>query len=214
MVIKEILKRWRAQIQLLGFQEKWRTCNPNNYTVAGNIFPVDVVNVGEKTYGTLNIHYYKQKSEKLTIGRFCSIADNVHIFLGGEHDYKTVSTYPFKNRVSRNAISESITKGPVIIGDDVWVGFGTIILSGSRIGKGAVIGAGSVVSGDVPPYSIYAGNKVVKYRFPETVIEKLISFDLSCIGWEKAESNYELLYQHLTDENVEEVLFNLKDYFK
>ena len=94
------------------------------------------------------------------------------------------------------------------------MGFGTIILSGSRIGKGAVIGAGSVVSGDVPPYSIYAGNKVVKYRFPETVIEKLISFDLSCIGWEKAESNYELLYQHLTDENVEEVLFNLKDFFK
>lgn len=210
MVIKNILRECRTQFQLLKFQEKWRSCNQKNFSVAGNIFPMDVVEVGEKTYGTLNVHYYKQDAERLMIGKYCSIADNVHIFLGGEHDYKTITTYPFKNRVSRNAIAEAITKGPVIIEDDVWVGFGSTILSGSRIGKGAIIGAGSVVSGYVPPYAIYVGNQVVKYRFSETVISKLISFDLGSIDWKKLDGNYEDLYQHITDENVDEVLSNLK----
>ena len=76
------------------------------------------------------------------------------------------------------AFEPTPTKGPIIVEDDVWIGFGSIILSGVRIGKGSVIGAGSVVSKDVPPYSIYAGNKVIRPRFKdEEVVDYLHSLD-------------------------------------
>ena len=209
MVIKKLLREFRDHIRLLKFQEEWRENNSHNSTEAGRLFPQTVVSVGEKTYGVLNVHYYKQPGEMLRIGKYCCIADDVHFFLGGEHDYKTLTSYPFKNRVTKNKIAEAISKGPVIIEDDVWIGYGVIILSGTKIGKGAVIGAGSVVSGEVPPYSIFAGNKVVKTRFPQEVIEHLRKFDLGKLDWDKIDGNYELLYEHVTVENVERVLDRL-----
>lgn len=209
MAIKRLLREFRDHIKLLKFQEEWRKNNSHNSTEAGRVFPQNVVSVGDKTYGVLNVHYYKQPEEALSIGKYCCIADDVHFFLGGEHDYKTLTSYPFKNRVTKNKIAEAISKGPVIIEDDVWIGYGVIILSGTKIGKGAVIGAGSVVSGIVPPYSIYAGNKVVKNRFPQEVIERLVRFDLGQLDWNKIEDNFDLLYEHVTVENVDSILNNL-----
>ena len=155
MVLKALLREWRDHIRLLKFKEKWRQANPGNSTKAGTVFPTDVVTVGDHTYGTLNVHYYKQPEEHLTIGSYCSVAEDVHFFLGGEHNYKTISSFPFKNIVTRNRIAEAITKGPITIGDDVWIGSQVTILSGTTIGQGAVIGAGSVVKGIVPPYAIF-----------------------------------------------------------
>ncbi len=206
MVIKAILREWRDHIRQLRFKEKWRKNNPNNATVAGTIFPLQSVTVGDHTYGTLNVHYYKQPEEHLAIGAYCSVADGVHFFLGGEHNYKVFSSFPFKNRVTKNRIAESITRGPITIGDDVWIGSGATILSGTTIGQGAVIGAGSVVRGKIPPYAVYAGNRVIKYRFSEKICRKLQSFDFSRLNWERIEENFDLLYTDLTDENVDEIL--------
>ncbi|MDE8676489.1 CatB-related O-acetyltransferase [Priestia aryabhattai] len=113
----------------------------------------------------------------LEIGNFCSIADNVTIFLGGEHRVDWVTTYPFNILFpeGENFSGHPKTKGDVIIGHDVWIGQGAMIMSGVKIGNGAAIGAKSVVTKDVPPYGIVAGNpsKLVKSRFSLEIINKL-----------------------------------------
>ncbi|MFZ7133932.1 MAG: CatB-related O-acetyltransferase [Eubacteriales bacterium] len=111
---------------------------------------------------------------KIKIGKFCSIADHVSIFLGGEHRTDWVTTFPFNILFSEAAhiLGHPKTKGDVIIGNDVWIGSHVTILSGVHVGNGAVIGTGSVVTQNVPPYAIIGGNpaKCIRCRFsPEDV---------------------------------------------
>lgn len=211
MVIKALLREWRDHIRLLKFKEKWRKSNPWNSTTAGTVFPTDVVTVADHTYGTLNVHYYKQPEEHLTIGSYCSVAEDVHFFLGGEHNYKTISSFPFKNIVTRNRIAEAITKGPITIGDDVWIGSRVTVLSGTTIGQGAVIGAGSVVKGTVPPYAIFVGGKVIKYRFSPDICQRLQGFDFSKLNWEKIEEKFDLIYTELNENNIDAILQQIAD---
>ena len=114
----------------------------------------------------------------LQIGAFCSIADDVLILLGGEHRIDWVTTYPFSYfwPAGKNIKGFPMSKGDVIIGNDVWIGTEAIILSGVNIGDGAVIGARAVVTKDVPPYAIVVGNpaRVVQYRFDEATIQRLL----------------------------------------
>ncbi|MEK8130363.1 CatB-related O-acetyltransferase [Paenibacillus filicis] len=133
--------------------------------------------IGEFTYGTPEVRSWGEYSH-LTIGKFCSIADKVTIFLGGEHRTDWVTTYPFNVLIPEFAFIQGHprTKGNVTIGNDVWIASGATILSGVQVGDGAVIGAGAVVSRDVPPYAIVAGNpaKLVKYRFSDDIIVRLL----------------------------------------
>lgn len=206
MLIKSILRDIREYLRLKRFQEKYLKLRGNNSTQAGNIFPMNKVSVGDYTYGTLFVHYYKQPEEYLRIGKYCSIANNVQFFTGGGHDFSHITSYPFKNRVSKNQIQEATTKGPIEIEDDVWIGSDSIILSGVKIGKGAVIGAGSVVAKDIPAYGIYCGDHLRKMRFDNAVIEKLKSFDVASINYEKANELFELLYTPINVENVDEII--------
>lgn len=135
--------------------------------------------VGRFTYGNPKFMLWDE-TERICIGSFCSIADEVAIFGGGEHRTDWVSTFPL-----RIAFGDSLagrdghprSKGPTTIGNDVWIGFRAMVLSGVTVGDGAVIGAGAVVTVDVDPYAIVAGNpaKVVRYRFTASEIEKLLS---------------------------------------
>ncbi|MFV0577714.1 MAG: CatB-related O-acetyltransferase [Fusobacterium ulcerans] len=112
---------------------------------------------------------------KIKIGNFCSIAPNV-LILGDYHNfYKITSYFIFGNLFNEKIKNEKISKGDIIIEDDVWIGGNSVILSGIKIGRGSVIGAGSVVTKNVPKYSIVVGNpgKVIKKRFSEKEIEKL-----------------------------------------
>jgi acetyltransferase-like isoleucine patch superfamily enzyme len=135
--------------------------------------------VGEFTYsdGLPVIRHFGEKAQ-LRIGKFCSIATNVFIYLGGNHRIDWISTYPFNLRF-REALhikGHPATKGDVIIGNDVWIGDSAVILSGITVGDGAVIGANAVVTKNVSAYSIVAGNpaREVKKRFTEEEIEILL----------------------------------------
>ncbi len=135
--------------------------------------------VGRGTYGEPLILHWGEPAA-LTVGSFCSIAEGVTIFLGGNHRTDWITMYPFSDfRDSAKAIvGHPTTRGNVIIGHDVWIGVNATILSGVRIGNGAVIGACSVVTRDVPSYGIVAGNpaKLIRLRFKEdeiTCLEEL-----------------------------------------
>jgi len=111
------------------------------------------------------------------IGRYCSFASQVYIF-NGNHPIERKSMHPFfYNPRFKYVIKDLIPRRKLVIGNDVWVGFNAIILpSVSKIGDGAVIGAGSVVTKDVTPFAVVAGNpaKIIKYRFKEEKIKQII----------------------------------------
>jgi acetyltransferase-like isoleucine patch superfamily enzyme len=154
---------------------------------------------GEHTYGRPEILQFGEEAQ-LSVGRFCSIAPGVKIFLGGNHRKDWVTTYPFPALVEAWPEAAGIpghpaTRGDVVIGNDVWIGYGATILSGVRIGDGAIIGTQAVVARDVEPYAIVAGNPAlpVGKRFDEETVRKLLA-----IRWwewpeEKIRKNMELL---------------------
>ena len=125
--------------------------------------------IGDFTYGIKNILEWGEGA-KLHIGKFCSVADNVTFMLGGNHRTDWISTYPFNKQLKsfKDIPGHPSTKGDTWIGNDVWIGRGATIMSGVCIGDGAVIGAESVVTKDVPPYSIAAGNpaRFIRNKFP------------------------------------------------
>lgn len=142
-------------------------------------YPDDVV-AGAYTYGKPII--FGAGEAGLTVGRYSSIALDVKIFLGYEHNVDWVSTYPFPDALLKDHFpaaqgipGQPMTRGDVVIGNDVWIGHGAIILSGVVVGDGAVIGAGAVVRHDVRSYGIAVGvpARVVKLRFAEDTIEQL-----------------------------------------
>lgn len=140
--------------------------------------PPECVSAGAHTYGDPRILYYP--SAKVVFGRYCSIAEDVTIILGN-HVLTGATTYPFKAEEHRwpSQLARSVqdfVPGNVDVGNDVWIGRGSIILSGARIGDGAIIGAGSVVRGTIPPYSIVIGNPgmVIRERYNTAVIERFL----------------------------------------
>ena len=133
---------------------------------------------GRDTYGEPAIHSWGEGAT-LKIGSFTSIASGVQIFLGGEHRTDWVTTFPFNVLWDEGSeiTGHPRTKGNVLIGNDVWIATEAIIMSGVTIGDGAVIGARAVVTKNVPPYAIVAGNPavVLKKRFDDKTIQKLLN---------------------------------------
>ncbi len=140
------------------------------------------IKVGRFTYGFENLSIRQwDEGATLKIGAFCSLASNINIFLGGNHRTDWVSTFPFGHIYQDELGGSGIlghpsTKGDVIIGNDVWIGFGVTIMSGIHIGDGAVIAANACVVKDVAPYNIVGGNpaKSVKQRFENDIIDILL----------------------------------------
>lgn len=190
----------------------WKKINNDSNTVSignnciGNIRELlqnNKVKVGRGSYGRINLGYYGNENEEIRIGRYCSISSSSFFLLGGGHPYNYLSTYPFMAK-KFGIKSEASTKGPIILEDDVWIGEKALILSGVKIGKGAIVGAGAVVTKDVEPYSIVAGNpaKIIKYRFSENIIKKLIKIDIELIS----NLDKDTLYTVVTDENVNHII--------
>jgi acetyltransferase-like isoleucine patch superfamily enzyme len=153
------------------------------------------MSIGKHTYKIENLQiYYYDSGAKLYIGNFCSIASDIKIFLGGNHRHDWVTTYPFGHihqDIFNNFNGEGhpTTKGDIIIGNDVWIGQNTTIMSGIKIGDGAVIANNSHIVKDVEPYSIVGGNpaKLIRYRFTTEQIDKLLR--IKCWDWEDEKIN-------------------------
>ena len=133
------------------------------------------------------LYHYPVNQDKLKIGKFCSIACGAKfLFTSGNHTMKSLSTYPFPiffeewGLDGKDICDAWDNKGNIVIGNDVWIGYEAVILSGVTIGDGAVIGSRAVVTKDVEPYTIVGGvpAKPIRKRFDEQTIEKLEK-----IGW-------------------------------
>jgi acetyltransferase-like isoleucine patch superfamily enzyme len=155
------------------------------------------INAGEYTYGLCRESFFSYHPDDLVqIGKFCSIADGVK-FVFGEHRTNSVSTFPLRAMCfGDEPHADARSKGDIVVGHDVWIGANAIILSGVKIGNGAVIAAGSVVSKDVPPYSVCGGvpAKVIKMRFPENQIAALERIQWWNWPIEKIKANAEVFY--------------------
>ena len=185
------------QIKRVFHKMKWRKSNSHNDTSAENIFNIENVKVGRYTYGPIYV-LNENMNSKLTVGDFCSIAPRVSFCLGSEHRTDTISTFPFKVKVM-GADREALSKGDIVVDNDVWLGYGATIMSGVHIGQGAVVAAGAVVTKDVPPYAIVGGvpAKVIKYRFPKDIINKLMCIDYSKVYKDIISNHIDDLYQEL-----------------
>ncbi len=131
------------------------------------------------SYGGLRVVTTNANKAMCVIGKFCSFGAGCVAMLGGEHNTDWVSTYPFSAFAFWEAGAvpgHPKPMGDVTFGNDVWVGEGCLILAGTTIGDGAVIGARSVVRGAVPPYSIMVGNPArrVGSRFQPATVEALL----------------------------------------
>ena len=158
--------------------------------------------IGEESYCVSEL-------KNVDIGKYTSIAGGCVFHSNDNHAWiqnkMFVSVYPFNERWNLNEYPCSYGKGHVKIGNDVWVGEGCRFMSGVRVGDGAIVAAGSVVSKDVPPYSMVAGNPAqVKYfRFHPEIIEKLMK--IKWWNWDKEIIRKELAGKMLdVDKFVEE----------
>ena len=129
------------------------------------------------------LHHYPFIGDRLIIGRFCAIAEGARFIMNGaNHAMSGFSTYPFNifGHGWEEGFDESTWKreirGDTVVGNDVWIGMEAVIMPGVSIGDGAVVGAKAVVTHDVPPYAIVAGNpaKVVKTRFDQRTVDRLL----------------------------------------
>lgn len=165
--------------------------------------------IGEFTYGRPHVTFYEGHKGHLKIGKFCSIAPDVEIFINGYHNINCVSTYPFSIMCIRDVEyfkdvkfdEKSIPYNKdVIIGNDVYIGEGSKIMGGVTIGDGAVIAAGSVVTTDVMPYEIVGGNPTshIKFRFKQEQIKKLL--EIAWWNWDLEKIRQNVVY--ITSEDI------------
>lgn len=163
-----------------------------------------VVRVGRYTYGIPEVLSFGLSSPRLEIGAFCSISDKVEIFLNGNHNANWVTTYPFRLQLGMTGMladGHPSSRGPVVIGNDVWVAWGATIMSGVKIGDGAIVGAHAVVTRDVAPYSLVAGNPArhIRHRFSEASIAALLQIR----WWEWSDEQIRDAVPFLCSSNIE-----------
>ena len=138
------------------------------------------------------LYHYPINNDRLIIGKFCSIACGAKFILNcANHTLKSLSTYTFPlffeewDLLKSEVASAWDNKGDIVIGNDVWIGYGAVIMAGVTIGDGAIIGTRAVVTKDVEPYSIVGGipAKEIRKRFAPDVIERLM--ELQWWDWQK-----------------------------
>ncbi|MFA7279083.1 MAG: CatB-related O-acetyltransferase [Sterolibacterium sp.] len=170
-----------------------------------------VLSIGCHSYtGNIRLCVYDY-DQRVTIGKFCSLANDIEFTLVADHSLDTLSTFPFEvifpdevdriHQLTRDVNSSRRDKKNVLIENDVWIGRGAKILTGVTIGNGAVVGAECVVSKDVPPYAVVVGNpmRIIRYRFRPSEI--ILLQDICWWNWplNVIKQNYEIFYTRNLD---------------
>lgn len=179
----------------------------------------EYVQIGKYSYGIFDANVVwdaeawgynnGKKQPRLIVGNYCSIGNNSKFYLGGNHRYDWATTYPFHIKYLLNNIFDSLeneidgyplSNGDIVIGNDVWFGENVTVMSGVKIGDGAVIGTNSTVVKDVESYSIVGGHpaKHIKYRFDEEIIEKLLDIK----WWDMEDSKLNLLLPYMCSNDI------------
>jgi acetyltransferase-like isoleucine patch superfamily enzyme len=204
------------------------------YSVSGRPVSADWIQFGVHSYyaNRLGVGCWTF-TEKIIVGKYCSIADQVVIFTGGNRHTDFASNYPLDTL--RNASRKPGQPGrpPVCasaavlntlrrlaqcipfqingrsylstrnstIGNDVWVGFGSMIMGGVSVGDGAVVAAGSVVFSDVPPYAVVAGNpaRVIRSRFSPGIVKRMLRIRWWDWPEDKIRQNLDWFYRPITE---------------
>lgn len=183
-----VLKRKNVQIEYSTSYDK--NTYFEGFNKVGNHSRINNCYIGRCSYIGSNSHL-----DNCTIGRYCCIASNVKV-IRATHPINFVSMHPVffslgkqcgKTYVDKQIFSENLSRNgkAAIIGHDVWIGHGAIIMGGIKIEDGAVVAAGAIVTKDVPAYSVVGGvpAKLIKYRFSEEVIHQLKTIE----WWNKPE---------------------------
>ncbi|GGV01268.1 acetyltransferase [Actinomadura cremea] len=148
--------------------------------------------VGEYTYyddpeGATEFEHrnvlYAYGPERLVIGKYCAIAAGTRFLMAGaEHPTMGVSTFPFAmfggdwTERTLDIVTGMPSRGDTVVGNDVWFGYRAIVMPGVRIGDGAIVAAGAVVTSDVPPYTIVGGDpaRTIRRRFDDADVDRLL----------------------------------------
>lgn len=201
--IKINSNNWLLNVILFGNVMVGQSCRLYHCRIDGR------VNIGKYTsiWGP-NSHILSIESAPIKIGNFCSVAKNVSI-QSFNHNYKKATSYFIgQNFFKEKWENERVTKGEIIIGNDVWIGSDSVILGGVIIEDGAVVAANSVVTKNVSPYAIVAGSpaKVIGYRFDKDIIEKFQ--EIQWWNWNdlKIKNNKHFFEKEITKESFENIL--------
>ena len=179
-----------------------------------NIVVGDFTYIADSDFESHVTHFYPWSRDKLIIGKFCQIAAGAEFVMNdANHQMNAVSTFPFYTLegwdMQAPAPSDMPYKGDTVIGNDVWIGQNAVILPGVHIGDGAIVGANSVVGGDVAPYAIVIGNpaRMLRKRFDDELIALLLGFR----WWDKSIEEINSLIPILTCGDLEKVRKELKE---
>lgn len=166
------------------------------------------MSAGKYSYGSPTFYWHHPNSTFIC-GKFCSIAENVKFYMGGNHRTDWVTTFAFGHIHKHvfdtfNGEGHPSTKGNIIIGNDVWIGANTTIMSGITVGDGAVIANNSHVVKNVEPYSLVGGNpaKFIKYRFSKEQIDALLEIK----WWDWPDEKINKYLPLLCNSNIDEFI--------
>ncbi len=197
--------------KIIGLISKLKNVEFYNSVLSGNLqFGYCVKIYHSHLYGNIEIGNYTSiwgpntdlysGKRNIIIGKFCSIARNVSIQCYNHNMNKITTYYIGANLFNEEWENENLYKGDIIIKNDVWIGSHSIIMPGVTIGNGAIIAANSVVTKNVPDYTVVAGSpaRVIKKRFEEPIIEKLLKIKWWDWSYEKIVSNRNLFLNEIT----------------
>jgi acetyltransferase-like isoleucine patch superfamily enzyme len=175
---------------------------------------INLAEVGDWSYGNPKIYRWDYIS-KIKIGKFCSLGPDVKLLIGGGHQIDWITTSPLSADTFNNSFPNcsniknfAVSKGDLIIENDVWIGAFATIFNGITIGNGSVIGAGAVITKDVSPYSVVIGNpqKEIKKRFSKKKIKILEESK----WWELNNNQLNEISPYLLSENFDGFISTLK----
>jgi acetyltransferase-like isoleucine patch superfamily enzyme len=173
-----------------------------------NVFDIgDRLSMGRYSYDKPRVRWYKGDTGRVSIGAFCSLADDIVMTVGGNHPVDWPSMYPFRIKLGLQGAyidGHPTPSKDIEIGSDVWIGRGARILAGVHIGHGAVVGAYAVVSKDVRPYAIVVGNpaREVRRRFSDSQVDAM----LAIAWWNWSEKKILENIQYLNQPDIDEFI--------